>query len=69
MAQRFQIRDYALLERLVAYVFSTSGNLFSVKSTTNYLKSVGMRASCGTLTDTSTRVSKRSSCTVDESVE
>ena len=30
VAQRFQIRDYALLEKLVAYVFSTSGNLFSV---------------------------------------
>ncbi|WP_232050921.1 ATP-binding protein [Arabiibacter massiliensis] len=49
VAQRYQIRDYALLERLVAYVFSTSGNLFSVKSIMNYLKSAGMKASYETI--------------------
>lgn len=43
VAQRFKIRDYALLEKLVAYVFSTSGNLFSVTSIVNYLKSAGMK--------------------------
>ena len=49
VAQRFQIRDYALLEKLVAYVFSTSGNLFSVKSIANYLKSAGAKASYETI--------------------
>lgn len=43
VAQRFKIRDYALLEKLVAYVFSTSGNLFSVTNIVNYLKSAGMK--------------------------
>lgn len=49
VAQRFEIRDYALLEKLVAYVFSTSGNLFSVKSIVNYLKSAGVRSSYETI--------------------
>lgn len=49
VAQRFEIRDYALLEKLVAYVFSTSGNLFSVKSIVNYLKSAGIRTSHETI--------------------
>lgn len=33
----------------VAYVFSTSGNLFSVKSIANYLKSAGAKASYETI--------------------
>ena len=49
VAQRFQIRDYALLEKLVTYVFSTSGNLFSVKSIVNYLRSSGVKASYETI--------------------
>lgn len=49
VAQRYRIRDYALLERLVAYVFSASGNLFSVKSIVNYLKSAGVKASYETI--------------------
>lgn len=49
VAQRFQIRDYALLEKLVTYVFSTSGNLFSVKSIVNYLRSAGVKASHETI--------------------
>lgn len=49
VAQRFQIRDYSLLEKLVTYVFSTSGNLFSVKSIVNYLRSSGVKASYETI--------------------
>ncbi|WP_270295667.1 ATP-binding protein [Eggerthella sinensis] len=49
VAQRFQIRDYPLLEKLVTYVFSTSGNLFSVKSIVNYLRSSGVKASYETI--------------------
>lgn len=49
VAQRFQIRDYALLEKLVTYVFSTSGNLFSVKSIVNYLRRSGVKASYETI--------------------
>lgn len=49
VAQRFRIRDYALLEKLVAYVFSTSGNLFSVTNIVNYLKSTGMKIAYETI--------------------
>lgn len=49
VAQHLAIRDYALLSKLVAYVFSTSGNLFSVASITNYLRSAGIKTSVQTI--------------------
>uniref|UniRef100_A0A7C9JE13 ATP-binding protein n=1 Tax=Muribaculaceae bacterium Z82 TaxID=2304548 RepID=A0A7C9JE13_9BACT len=49
VAKRFSIRDFSLLDRLVAYVFSTSGNLFSTRSIANYLKSSGSKASPDTV--------------------
>ncbi len=51
VAKRFSIRDYVLLERLVAYVFSTSGNLFSTKKVSDYLKSAGFKAAPETVDD------------------
>lgn len=49
VAQRFKIREYSLLEKLVSYVFSTSGNLFSVANIVNYLKSVGVKIAYETI--------------------
>lgn len=49
VAKRLEVRDIALLERLVQYVFSTSGNLFSTRSIVNYLKSAGLSVSYGTI--------------------
>ena len=42
---RERIKDIELLERLVRYVFSTSGNLFSTKRVVDALTSAGRRAS------------------------
>ncbi len=49
VARRFSIRDYALLSKLVAYVFSTSGNLLSVQNLVNYLKSNGEKTTFQTI--------------------
>lgn len=43
VTKRFAIRDVALLEKLVRYIFSTSGNLFSTRSIVNTLQSSGQR--------------------------
>lgn len=43
VTKRFAIRDVTLLEKLVRYVFSTSGNLFSTRSIVNTLRSGGQR--------------------------
>lgn len=49
VAKRFEIRDYDLLSKLVAYAFSTSGNLFSTQAIVNYLKSAGAKTSIQTI--------------------
>jgi predicted AAA+ superfamily ATPase len=49
VAKRLGIRDIALLERLVAYLFSTSGNLFSTRKVTGALTSIGRKASASTV--------------------
>lgn len=49
VARRFSIRDFALLEKLVQYVFSTSGNLFSMRSIVNTLTSAGRKTSFETV--------------------
>lgn len=49
VARRFSIRDYALLGKLVRYVFSTSGNLVSVQNVVNYLKSGGEKTTFQTI--------------------
>ena len=49
VAQRFEIRDVALLNRLVAYLFSTSGNLFSTRKIVGALVSGGRKASVATV--------------------
>lgn len=43
------ISDIDLLERLVRYVFVTSGNLFSTRSIANYLTSAGRKTSASTV--------------------
>lgn len=43
VAKRFEIRDIGLLEKLVRYVFSTSGNLFSTRNIVNTLSSAGRK--------------------------
>lgn len=45
VAKRLGIRDLTLLERLVVYLFSTSGNLFSTRKVTGALRSAGCRMS------------------------
>lgn len=49
VALRLGIRDIALLERLVAYLFSTSGNLFSTRKVVGALVSSGRKASAETV--------------------
>lgn len=44
VAKRFDIRDIELLEKLVRFAFSTSGNLFSTRSIVNALQSSGRKA-------------------------
>ncbi|WP_101622786.1 ATP-binding protein [Bifidobacterium parmae] len=49
VAKRLGIRDLPMLERLVAYLFSTSGNLFSTRKVTGALRSAGYRVSQDTI--------------------
>lgn len=49
VALRLGIRDIALLERLVAYLFSTSGNLFSTRKVVGALVSSGRKTSAETV--------------------
>lgn len=49
VAKRLNIRDLSLLSRLVAYLFSTSGNLFSARKVTGALKSAGYRVAQDTV--------------------
>lgn len=49
MAGRYGIRDIATLEKLSRYLFSTSGNLFSVNKVANTLASAGANASYATV--------------------
>lgn len=45
VAARLGVRDIDLLQKLVRYVFSTSGNLFSIRSVANALAGSGRRPS------------------------
>ena len=49
VAGRYGIRDIATLEKLSRYLFSTSGNLFSVNNVANTLASAGANASYATV--------------------
>lgn len=49
VAGRYGIRDIATLEKLSRYLFSTSGNLFSVNRVANTLASAGANASYATV--------------------
>lgn len=49
VAQRTSVRDIALLEKLVVYIFSTSGNLYSIRNVVNTLKSAGIKTSAETV--------------------
>ncbi len=49
VARRYGIRDIATLEKLSRYLFSTSGNLFSVNNVANTLASAGANASYATV--------------------
>lgn len=49
VAQHLQIRDLPLLNRLVAYLFSTSGNLFSARKIVGALISGGRKTSIETV--------------------
>lgn len=49
VAGRYGIRDIATLEKLSRYLFSTSGNMFSVNKVANTLASAGANASYATV--------------------
>ena len=49
VARRLNLRDVALLQRLIAYLFSTSGNLFSTNKVVGALTSMGRRTSSETI--------------------
>ncbi|WEV59077.1 ATP-binding protein [Bifidobacterium sp. ESL0728] len=49
VAERLDIRDIALLNRLVSYLFSTSGNLFSTRKIVGALVSSGRKTSAETV--------------------
>lgn len=49
VARRLNLRDVALLQRLLAYLFSTSGNLFSTNKVVGALTSMGRRTSSETI--------------------
>lgn len=49
VAMRVGLRDAALLDKLVTYLFSTSGNLFSARKVTGALRSAGRKASVETI--------------------
>ncbi len=49
VARRFELRDIDLLEKIVRYVFSTSGNLFSTRKVAAVLTSVGRKTTPTTI--------------------
>ena len=49
VARRLNLRDVALLQRLIAYLFSTSGNLFSTNKVVGALTNMGRRTSSETI--------------------
>lgn len=49
VAKRFELRDIDLLEKLVRYVYSTSGNLFSSRKIADTLTSMGRKTSSATV--------------------
>lgn len=49
VAKRTHITDIDLLEKLVAYLFGTSGNLFSTKKIVNTLQSIGRKSTQNTI--------------------
>lgn len=49
VAKRTHIADIDLLEKLVAYLFGTSGNLFSTKKIVNTLQSIGRKSTQNTI--------------------
>lgn len=49
VAKRFELRDIDLLEKLVRYVYSTSGNLFSARKIADTLTSMGRKTSSATV--------------------
>ncbi len=49
VAKRTRIADIDLLEKLVTYLFGTSGNLFSTKKIVNTLQSIGRKSTQNTI--------------------
>ena len=49
VAKRFSIRDIDLLEKLVRYVYTTSGNLFSANKVAGALTSAGRKTNAETV--------------------
>lgn len=49
VAKRFELRDIDLLEKLVRYVYSTSGNLFSARKIADTLTSMGRKTNPATV--------------------
>ena len=49
VARRFELRDVDLLEKLVRYVYSTSGNLFSSRKIAGALTSAGRKTNVATI--------------------
>lgn len=49
VAKRFNVRDIDLLEKLVRYVYSTSGNLFSANKVAGALTSMGRKTNAETI--------------------
>lgn len=49
VARRFELRDVDLLEKLVRYVYSTSGNLFSSRKIAGALTSAGRKTNVATV--------------------
>ena len=49
VARRFELRDVDLLEKLVRYIYSTSGNLFSSRKIAGALTSAGRKTNVSTI--------------------
>lgn len=49
VAKRFELRDIDLLEKLVRYIYSTSGNLYSSRKIANTLTSMGRKTNSTTI--------------------
>lgn len=49
VARRFELRDIDLLEKLVRYIYSTSGNLFSSRKIAGALTSAGRKTNVSTI--------------------